>query len=278
VASVDRFSAEAATLMVRDATNGLPAANAPIDFDAGAPFITHGLGPGGELVSYYNFDVQPTHTAPIYALFREGSATPVSGQLNIIDVVPGDSGYSDFWHVNKVTVPSDYVANTITSAADVMSSGYAIERTDLIVNCPVVPDGSTATMRYGGGNAALVRGWYQGQVVYYFDFSEKELHATPPASGDLDVPLSDIYVAFNVNPDEEGGGPPSGFMTEAGSDRTHNVLETLPSDDAYSPLWLVNIYDNADFDSVGDLSSAQEANILETAAATVNCPIVSVEE
>ena len=50
-------------------------------------------------------------------------------------------------------------------------------------------------------------------------------------------------------------------------------LERLPSDSAYSPLWLVNVYDNADFDSVSNLQSAQEANILDTGVATVNCPI-----
>src|SRR5690349_21387737 len=55
--SVDRFSATAGHLMVRDATNGLPAANAAINFDQG-PFITKGKGPTGQNVEYYNFDVQ----------------------------------------------------------------------------------------------------------------------------------------------------------------------------------------------------------------------------
>ena len=56
--AVDRFSEEFATLFVRTATNGLPAPNAPIDFDQ-YPFITHGVGPDGQAVSYYNFDVLP---------------------------------------------------------------------------------------------------------------------------------------------------------------------------------------------------------------------------
>jgi hypothetical protein len=275
-ASIDRFSAAAGTLMVRDDANGLPGPNEPIDFDSGAPFITQGLGPNGEVAVYYNFDVQSMHSAPIFALFNE-DGTPVEGQLNVIDVIPGDEGYSDFWHVHKVTVPEGYVANTLTNVADIMASGYPIERTNLIVNCPVVPDGSTAELRFGGGDNGLVRGWYQNQVVYYFNFSEKELTVEIPEAGHPDVPLSDIQVTFNINPDQEGGGPGSGFMTEPDTVQTHNTLQTLPVDENYSPLWRVNVYDNADFDSVSDFASGSSANILAFAVATVNCPVVAVE-
>ena len=34
-------------------------------------------------------------------------------QLDIIDTLPGETGYNDFRQVWKVTVPKDYVANTI---------------------------------------------------------------------------------------------------------------------------------------------------------------------
>jgi len=264
--------------MIRNDVNGLPGPNEPIDMDSGAPFITNGLGPSGEMVTYYNFDVQPVHSAPIFVLFREGEASPVEGQLNIVGVIPGDEGYTDFWHVHKVTVPATYVANTLTSVTDVMNSGYTIERTNIIVNCPVVPEGSTAQLRYGGGDNGLVRGWYKHQVVFYFDFSEKQLIVTLPPEGHPDVPLSDILVTFNINPGDPGGGPESGFMTEPGTVQTHNVVETLPADELYSPLWDVDVYDNADFDSVHDYTSAQAANILATGVATVNCPIVNVVE
>lgn len=276
-ASIDRFSQSAGMLFIRDGSNGLPEANAPIDFDQ-APFITKGLGPNGEVVQYYNFDVQPTVSAPIFALFKEGEDKPVDGQLNIIDVIPGDPGYNDFWHVHKVTVPDDYVANTITNLADLMDSGYPIERTNMIVNCPVVPEGSTADLRYKASESnGLVRGWYKDQVVFYFNFVEKELIVNPPASGHPSVPLAEILVTFNTNPGEPGGGPPSGFMTEEGNNQTHNVVDTLPEDSGYSPLWDVDIYDNADFDSVMDWQTAAMTNVLARGAAIVNCPIVSVQ-
>lgn len=274
-ASIDRFSPQAGHMYVRDGSNGLPGPNEPVDFDQ-APFITQGFGPNGEVVKYYNFDEQPTTSAPIFAFFREGGDTPVEGQLNVIDVIPGDEHYNDFWHVHKVTVPADYVANSITSVNALMNAGYRIERTNMVVNCPVVPEGSTANLRFGGGDPGLIRGWYKDQVVFYFDFSEKMITVELPPEGHPEVPLSDILVTFNINPDQPNGGPPSGFMTEPGSAQTHNVVETLPDDEGYSPFWDVDVYDNANFNSVNDYASAQAANILATGVALVNCPIVSV--
>ena len=271
-ALIDRFSADAGTLFVRDDSGALPGAGDPINLDQ-PPFITQGLGPDGQVVKYYNFDIQSTTPSTIYVLFREGESAPVEGQLFVVDAIPGDPGYSDFWNVTQVTVPSDYVANTVTSLAEIEAAGYAMEMTDAIVNCPVVPDGSTATLRLGGGDTELHMGWYRGEVITYFVFEERALAVD--ANGL--VPLSEIYVTFNVNPGEDSGGPPSGFATEPGTDQAHNVLVTVPSDDNYSPLWVVNVYDNADFDAVSDLESARQATILG-GAPPVNCPVVLVAE
>ena len=271
-ASIDRFSMDAGTLFVRDSTNNFPGPNEPIDLDQG-PFITQGLGPNGELISYYNFDVMPTEPAPIYVLFRDGEPDPVPDQLNIVGVIPGDMGYNDFWRVNMVTVPQNYVANTITKVSEIMGGGYPITETDILVNCPIVPDSSTAMLRYNTSeDPGLTRGWYDTKVVFYFNFFERPLMV----DGSGMVPLSPIYVCFNINPGEPGGGPPSGFKTDS-TERTHNVTATLPEDMLYSPLWSVNIYDNSDFDMVHDLASAQMANILVIGVANVNCPVVENE-
>jgi hypothetical protein len=270
-AMIDRFSPQAGHLFVRDSSNGLPGPNMPVDFDK-APFFAEGFGPRGQLISYYNFDVQPTKPAPIYVLFKDGESMPVVGQMNIVNVIPGDTGYNDFWQVYKVTVPQNYVANTVTSYDEIMNAGYTVQPTNLLVNCPIVPDSSTAGMRLNGESPALNMGWYKNMVVYYFTFSEKSL--TTDDSGM--VPLSPIYVTFNINPGMPGGGPPSGFMTDTVTGRHHNVTATLPADSDYSPLWAVNIYDNMDFNTVHDLMSARSAHILATDAANVNCPIVQL--
>lgn len=273
VISVDRFSDVAGNMMKRSANPSLPGANEPINCDL-APFITKGLGPDGELVEYYNFDIQTLTAAPLYVLFREGEDSPVSGQMNIIDVIPGDPGYNDFWKMILVTVPADYKANTVASYDEIFEAGYELEPTANLVNCPVVPEGSIASKRLGSESTALVQGWYKGKLVYYFTFTEKALSVSPRQ----EIPLSPIYVCFNVNPDETdpNSGPASGDKTETGSQQTHNVLETLPVDETYSPLWEVMIYDNGSFDDVSDLSSAKLVPLLVEGAAYVNCPVVSI--
>ena len=202
VAAVDRFSDKAAHLQLRTPDNHLPGPNEPIDFDTG-PFITQGLSPStGKPVRYYNFDVQGTTPAPVYVLYREGEDKPVEGQLDIIDTLPGDKRYNDFRQVWKVTVPKDYVANTITDSAALLDAGYKMEQTGALRNMPVVPDKSTASMRLNGESAALQRAWYRGQVAKFFSFAE-----APLSAAGANVPLSPIYVTFNVNPGEPNGGP-----------------------------------------------------------------------
>jgi hypothetical protein len=274
--SIDRFGSSFAHLFLRTDQNGFPGPNQPVDFDAIPAFNTHGLGPNGEKTIYYNFDVLSTTPVPIYVLFRSGETMPVEGQLNIVNVIPGSAGYNDFWLVTKVTVPADYVANTITSYNEIMANGYTMTATTTIVNCPIVPKGSIARKRFlPTENPELTRGWYNNKVVYYFNFFEKELMAVNGK-----VPTSDIYVCFNINPDMMDGGPASGFKTEddMATGQTHNVPETLPTDGSYSPLWDVQIYNNTSFGSVSNLTSATSAPLMVMDAAIVNCPIVWVEQ
>lgn len=271
-ASIDRFSSTAGHLQMRDAMNHLPGPNEPVDFDK-EPFVTTGLGPHGETVMYYNFDVQATTPAPIYVLFRKGESSPVKGQLNIVDVIPGNPGYNDFWQINKVAVPSDYTTNSIGSFQALKAAGFPITRTNMIVNCPIVPNGSTATHRLSGNDTGLHEGWYQNKIVTYFNFVEAPLMTT----ADGMVPVSPIYVAFNVNPGMANGGPPSGFKMAAMSMQTHNVVATLPGDKGYSPLWSVSPYDNMYFDKVMKLDSVMDSMVLAQGVANVNCPIFSVQ-
>jgi hypothetical protein len=267
-ATVDRFSAAAGHLQLRTASNGIPQANAPVDFDHG-PFITMGHGPKGQSVMYYNFDVQPSKAAAIYVLVKAGSTTPIEGQLPIVDELPGESGYSDFRQLVRVTVPADYHPNTVTSVKDVEGSGWPMERTTTIVNDPIVPEGSHARHGIDGHPAPLLTAWYHGQTVRFLAF-EQDLKGDAAAT----VPVSPIFVTFVKNPGEPGGGPGSGFRTEGGSMQTHNVVATVPGEPGYSPLWQVSVYDNDAFQNVSDLASVGRAKILAQNVALVNCPIV----
>lgn len=273
IASVDRFG-DFGTLMKRSIDSTLPGSNEPINFDE-PPFITQALGPDGQVVKYYNFDVQPMAAAPLYLIFRESETEPVSGQLPIFDVIPGDLYYNDFWRVYKVTVPDNYVANAITSYTEIYIGNYATEITPTLINCPVVPEGSRAKYKYNNAENTVGRAWYKGKIVYYFSYEEKGLVVTDEG----EIPTSPIYVTFNVNPNDTlpYSGPYSGIPIESGTAQTHSVIQTVPSDANYSPFWEVYVYDNADFEKVTDLNSAQSANILLEKVMYVNCPVIYEE-
>src|SRR5712692_10122877 len=270
VQAVDRFSDAAAMLFRRSADPTLPMPNQPINMDGG-PFITHGLGQAGQRVAYYNFDVQSPVPAPLFVL-QDVDGKPVPGQLNLVDTIPGDPGANDFWRVTVVQTPAGYRANQITSAAALNKmlsdpkSGFTATTTNMLVNCPVVPAGSRARMRLGGGTSGLSRGWYRDKVVFYFNFDEAAL-----AVANGRVPLSTIWVMFANNKD-----PSDGFVTEPGTGVTHNLLVTVPGQPGYSPLWIVGVLDNQRFDAVRDLTTALQGPVITRNAGTVNCPVVAV--
>ena len=269
IATVDRFSDKAGTLLRRSTDKRLPGPNEPIDFDA-PPLNTLGFSPAGEAALYYHLDVQSTTPAPVYVLYRDGEDKPVQGQLDIIDALPGEKGYNDFRQVWKVWLPKDYVANTITDASMLQQAGYKMEKTDKLLNMAVVPDKSRARVRFNGGNLELQRAWYRDSVAKFFLFDEAPLSA----SGDK-VPVSPIYDGFTLNPGQPGGEME--FCTDPNSTQTHNVVATVPGDKAYSPLWLRVVYDSAACASVHNLDTALKAKVVPAKALLINCPIVSIE-
>lgn len=262
---IDRFAPRAGQLLRRDEVADLPAPGAAIDLDR-PPFLALGLGPDGRPVRYYHFDVQSRVPAPRYRLVHADSRAPVAGQRDLIDVLPGDPGYSDFWRVLLVEVPADHVAGTFTSVAQVLASGAPITPGDHAENCPVVPAGTTARAANVTRRTLLYRG---------SELECLELGAPLLLEQGL-VPTSPIYVAFRIDPTSPGGGPPSGFRTEPGTAQTHNVLFSLPGDLDYSPLWDVHIYASSDFAAVRDAESAQRTRLVAKGP-LVNCPVVQAE-
>jgi hypothetical protein len=66
----------------------------------------------------------------------------VEGQYNIIDVVPGQKGYTPLWDVNLVTWKDGITTRKLTSAAAVrkaLSAGQVtVKEAGMVVNCPVI--------------------------------------------------------------------------------------------------------------------------------------------
>jgi len=91
-------------------------------------------------------------------------------------------------------VPDSYVPNSLTSASAILNSGYHIVATNQIVNCPVVPYGSTAALTYGSTSPqSLVTGWYKDSTVVYFNFDEAKTPLTLTSANQV---LRRLYMYF----------------------------------------------------------------------------------
>ena len=166
-------------------------------------------------ISYLNYGNSVNVSQPILAFFQASSPnTPVAGQRNIIDTIPGQPGYSDFWRLHKVLVPSSYVANTIRSFEEAVASGYTIQVTNTTVNCPVVNINATT-----GTTLGKTTGWYRDRDVFYFDHGPRS-----PSLGFI-VQAAPIYAFFYAN----GTAVPG----------QRNVIDVKPGDPGYSDLWQV---------------------------------------
>ncbi len=260
--AVDRFSDEAGTLMRRSEAPNLPAPNEPIDYDS--DFLRHSLGPDGQDVSYYMFDVSSLRSAPVYVfVYASDQSRPVEGQSPIFDLIPGEDGYNDFWQKVNVLVPDDYEPDSVRSLDDVEAAGFELVRTGTIINCPIVPYGSTAELA-----EKSVTGWYKGKHVSYFIFDVMEASIVSP--GPIDVPYAVVRVIFEDN------DPAKGMKIDPDTGNTRNVFDTLPGDKLYRSLWRHDFVDEAEFDSVSDWKSskaAREADI-DMDNILVNCPVV----
>ena len=216
----------------------------------------------GREVQYYDFGMNTpltegssVLTAPIYVFITgmdaSGSPQFVEGQHNVVGVRPGDEGYSDLWQVMLVTVGEDYEADSVKSVDAVMSGDFEVTETDMYVNCPIVPEGSTLE-----GGESLVQGWYNGEAIFYPDFG-----ANPPTA----IPIW----AFTTGMD--GDGNPQFLEGQM------NIIDSVPDDAGYSAFWRVNLVMAPEDYQPNSVKAADEIREMQyTVQETdlvVNCPV-----
>ena len=155
-------------------------------------------------------------TAPIWVFISgfevDGSPRLIANHPSILDVMPGDAGYSDLWDVQLVVVPSGFDSRAIRSLGQLEASGLEAVPADLLVNCPIVPIGSVTA----AGHAAHL-GWYRGEQVQYFDL------------GVSDVQLGDVYE----------------FVTSSGSSDAYGYGDAVSASIEVDPLFVPSASDAA---------------------------------
>ncbi len=213
-------------------------------------------------VQYYDFGMNTplaqgssVLTAPIYVFITgmdaDGNPEFLEGQHNIVGRIPGHDGYSDLWQVMLVTAGEDYEADSVKSVDEVMSGNFEVTETNMFVNCPLVPEGTTLE-----GGEELVQGWHNGDAVFYPDFG-----ANPPVA----IPIW----AFITGKDADG--KPQFFEGQM------NIIDSIPDDAAYSAFWRVNLVTAPEDYEANAVKSAAEVREMEFEVEQtdliVNCPV-----
>jgi hypothetical protein len=122
-------------------------------------FVAHASWYNDQLIHYYKFRIfapatypdviQPFGTSaqvPLQKIFFVTTTGDFDGVVGmpIIEYHTSDGVlYSDFMNVVFVTAPSGYTAHTFKSVSDIEESGAEMTDTDIVLNIPVVPTGST---------------------------------------------------------------------------------------------------------------------------------------
>ena len=199
---------------------------------------------------------------PIW-LFNYANGTKAGN--NMIDILPCEAHYSDFWEVNMVKVPDSTPYSYYKSAADVnkdvASKKITITKPGKLVNCPVVPFNSTViddspNPTNGNTKPADVFGWYKGKQIFYYNFGE--------------IPSVKTQPIWN-------------FKTADGTMGGHNVIDVIPGDEAYTPFWqktIVTVPDN--LKGMDAIKSADGVSMsgykVDMYSDVVNCPLTYTEE
>ncbi len=173
------------------------------------------------------------------------------GQHNVIDTVPGRPDYSPLWQINKVRWKAAVTPRLLKSAAAVKaaaaSGDVTIQKTSLVVNCPVL-----------GFGQKRVAGFSGGRVIHYLDLGPVKV-----------APGNEVVLLY---------APTNGAAGQ------HNVThDTLaPGQTDYPPLWgIVKVTWKPGahkrlLKSYAQIAAAKKAGelTLQRTSLVVNCPVV----
>jgi hypothetical protein len=138
-------------------------------------------------------------------------------QLPIIDTLPLQAQYADFFEVILVSPPADYVDNDIKSRGTLLRSDLELTATGWVVNCPVVGPKMTLS-RYDSkanswvttnvGGYRKIKVWYRKKVAYCYlmdgarrlvgqsgapDFKINSTRLGGASGNQLEVPAGEVY-------------------------------------------------------------------------------------
>ncbi|MBI4816751.1 MAG: hypothetical protein HY791_10860 [Deltaproteobacteria bacterium] len=196
-----------------------------------------GFADGGS-IRYFNVGgPNPTFIAPYYVLIGTDGA-----QLGrpIIDVIPGDTGYTPWWRRVVVRATTKYGGEKLGSrqaielAAELGLVEPTLEATDQVIDAPVVH--RDARVPVGSGQVVEpTEVWYRNQIAHWVIFPNP---TTVPVDR-REMPAFPVYVFQRINE----GAPLYEFLSgvditgDGVLDASNNVFASGLGGSDYSPLW-----------------------------------------
>jgi hypothetical protein len=220
----------------------------------------------GQPVRYWNVDgAGSSLIAPLFVL--EDAAGNVIG-WPIIDVLPGEPGYTPWWRRVVVRVTAAYAGEHIWSRAAIeegVAKGLleAPRATTTVIDCPVVRRGTPIPVSAAPGarTASTTPAWYRDRRVDLVAFSDT-----------IDVPLESrrmptfpVYILQRI----DSGQPLHEAVTgvdvtgDGRLDASNNVFADRLGGARYSPLWQPHLVRVAA--DVASIDTARSATVAELA-------------
>lgn len=213
-------------------------------------------------------------------LFMNGISgpNPFGFQRNVIDSVPGEPGYSPLWLHTFVMWKDTSKARELKSEEEIQTAAKAgdvtLEASKLVINCPVLPSGKT--------NFPIVTGWVDGKSVDYTLQEISDPMVTQLMTDKTQFPLTTVATLTDVPQVANlylfmngiAGPNPFGFQ--------RNVIDSVPGEPGYSPLWLHTFVKWNDPSKARELKSEEEIRAaasagevtLEATKLVINCPVI----
>lgn len=213
-------------------------------------------------------------------LFMNGVSgpNPFGFQANVIDSVPGEPGYSPLWLHTFVKWVDPEKARELKSEEEIKDAEKAgdvtLEASKLVINCPVLPAGKTAF--------PIVTGWVDGKSVDYTLQEISDPMVTKLMTDKTQFPLTTVASLGDVPQvatlylfmNGISGPNPFGFQ--------RNVIDSVPGEPGYSPLWLHTFVKWNDPSKARELKSDTEIRSAEAAGEVtlegsklvINCPVI----
>jgi hypothetical protein len=196
---------------------------------------------------------------PLYVILdRDG--VPIDRP--IIDVLPGDAGYSPWWRVVMLTVTEAYAGERIYSreAVDLAVRLGLLEDpvvTDTVVTCPVVRSDVRVQVHPDGTSVVPTYAIYRNQRVSWVEF--KSNISVP--STNRRMPLRPFFTFQRIDQAFRLSELDSGFDLDGDGqlNASNNIFEFDIGETGYTPLWYpILVRTVPDFVSIDTASTAAD--------------------